>query len=173
MSEEKAMQPAQSSAFDPAREPSLTLFVNGQKLVFPWKWTRLAIFHSIPAWLRDSKVRPPDPEPGEESGLTADMAMLLRSGFKNLVRPFLPKLIRTLYRGTVQPPKGRDDVMPVLVLMLIDFCLGEARQHPMDVTYDEATGIVTSVRPRQRVAASSDAAKQVGRADTGRADSAK
>lgn len=153
MNKDTKLAPTDQQAISPADDAMLTLVLNGKRLSLSWKFTRLAVLYMLPEWLRNSHVDPPEPDASEKkAGLDKHTAILLRSGFKNLARPFLPKLMKGLYGPEVKLPHGKDDVMPIIDLMVIDFALNQMYTHPLEITYDESTGIVQNIRPGQRLA---------------------
>lgn len=164
---EAKQPPANFPKLEPARpgEPMIELRLNGMLLLFPLRHARVLLFHAIPAWMRDSTVDPPDPDPeAKKIGLDKHFLEFIRSGMKNLVRLKLGTLMKGVYGldekrwpPDVRMPKGREDALPVIDKCLVDFAVGQAYFHPLDVTYDPLSGIVTNVRPGYRVAGSYDA----------------
>lgn len=174
MLEKREMQSAELSPVRPG-EPMLQLSVNGKVLNFPVRWTRELLFLFIPAWLRDSTVAPPEPDAqAVKQGLNKGLLELMRSGVKNLVRLKLGAFMRGIYGpdparwpAGVTMPKGREDILPVIDKMLIDFIVSQAYYHPLIVEYDEQTGLVTSIRPGQRLTPSVDAGNAASTAGAG------
>lgn len=157
-----AVQGIDLSAMPPLQpgEPMLFISLNERVLSFPVRWARWGLFLIIPPWLRDSTVDTPEPEPGQaKAGVNKHVLDLMRSGIKNLVRPFLPLFLKgiygpdtTLWPQGIHLPHGREDVLPIIDQMLIDFVITQAFHHPLVVSYDEQTGLVKGIRPGQRVA---------------------
>lgn len=150
-----------------AEDAMLYMVLNGKRLALSWKFTRMALFYFLPEWLRSSKAEPPEPDAQAlKAGLNKQATLLMRSAFKNLARPWLPKLLKGLYGPDVTLPHGKDDVLPIIDLMIIDFALNQIYRHPLEITYDETNGIVQNIRPGQRVAEADHAGEPVGRAGT-------
>ena len=167
MKDVEPQKPANTSERIVPAEVMITLSINGQLLRFPWKLTRLAIFHHLPDWLRTSSAKPPQPQKGEKFTLSPDVMVAIRSRIKAMARPILPKLKHGLNGPNVRLPAKREDTLPMLVFLLIDFILLECYQNPLEVTYDEATGMVTGVRSGQRSVSANDAAQPNGGASPG------
>lgn len=160
--------PAQ--AVIPPGEPMLEIVVNGRVLRLPAGWARQLLFYAVPAWLRDSTVPPPAPtKEAEQQGINKALFEMMRSGIKNLVRLKLGTFMRGIYGpdpvrwpAGVRMPKGREDILPVIVLMLVDFIVTQVFHHPLIVEFDEQTGIITTIRPGKRVAGTVDARNPAG-----------
>lgn len=146
----------------------VSITINGRALHFPWYWTRLAILHHLPEWLRNSSAEPPDAPPGEKNMIPKGAVLALRSTIKAAMRPFLPAALRALYGKSAPELKVRQDTLPIIATMLIDFLLRQLYLNPMEVDYDEASGVVTGVRPRQRLVETDDTKQPDGGLDTER-----
>jgi hypothetical protein len=157
-------------------EPMMQMSLNGRVISFPARWARQMLFLFIPEWLRDSTVDPPEPDPQAiKQGMNKGLLEFVRSGFKNLVRLKLGTFMRGIYGPDparwptgVAMPKGREDILPVIDRMLIDFLVTQAFYHPLVVEYDENTGLLTSIRPGQRLAPTLDAGNTAGAASADR-----
>lgn len=170
--------PAGLPTLDPVRpgEPMLELRLNGTLLLFPLRHARLLAFQAIPAWMRDSSIDPPAPPPdAEKIGFNKGLLEFIRSSFKNLIRLKLGTVMRGLYGADeqrwppdVHMPKGKEDALPIIVQTLTDGVVNMAFHHPLDITYDELSGLVTDIRPGYRVAGTVDAgnAARAARATT-------
>lgn len=105
-----------------------------------------AIFQAIPGWLRDSKIDPPNPEPNENGmGFSKGMAIALRSGIKGLVSPFLPAVYKRFYGQKLEI--GRNDTMPIIAALIVNFALRQMYEHPLEFVTDEDTKTIIGFRP--------------------------
>ena len=145
-------------------DPLITIYLNGQPVRFPWRKTHQTLFKALPPWIKDSSVDIPEPPPDAAIKIHPKMMDAARSGFKAMVRPFLPGVLKGLYGPNVPLPGLKQDVMPVLIHAMIDFGLAQLRRHPVSVEYDEANGLVSGLRQRERDVPSADTGNEASQA---------
>lgn len=125
----------------------LRILLNDNPVQLDYQTARMTLWALIPDWLKSSTIDPPEPETDQQTNIAPGLLKVVRSGMKNLARPFLPQLYKALYGQDLH--LGRNDSMPVLVQLLVDFIVLQALQHPLEVKTD-GEGNIQEVRQVKR-----------------------
>jgi hypothetical protein len=126
---------------------SIKIIIDGKEISFPFISARTFIMNIIPAWMKSSEIEPPMQEEADGNALISpDILKIIRSGFKNLARPLLPRLYLAIYGKKLDI--GRNDSLPVLMQLIVDFVLLQIILNPIEITTHE--GNITSFRPFKR-----------------------
>lgn len=129
--------------------PYLSLKLRNEYYYIPIEMAGRGLFQLIPGWLRDSKIDPPEPdESSQKMGFSKSMAIMLRSGIKGLISPWLPRIYLAFYGQKMKV--DRSDTMPIIMTLLVNFVVRQVWEHPMEFVVDETTNTVIGVRPCER-----------------------
>lgn len=124
------------------------------------------IWSFIPDYMKDSSVPFP-----EEVRLEFSWAETIRSGFKNMLRPFLPRLLFMMYGEHAPKIARHQDSLPFIWRMLTDFVTIQAIQKPVRFYLKREHGTengfrlvaVAPIPVRQETDAAANAAAEAGR----------